>query len=317
MLEILIGVYGLAVWLVMFKFKWITPTSMSIAWSCIIGAFLIGGLLYLMWLFAPGSSGAMIVSPSTPIVPRVEGYVTEVTAEPNKLVEAGEPLLVIDPLPYEETLAELQEQRELLVTRRKRLEKLTVQDFASKRQLEEIIIEIDAIDSRIRNATYDLESTVVRAPAAGFATFVSVRPGHYTKALPLSPIMVFVQNERVLMGAFRQVLHDYIEPGAEAEVIFDALPGYVFSARVDGVIPINAAGQFVASGRMVAAQHFAQGQPFLVRFTTDFDLRELNLPAGAQAHIAVYSDTFTGIEVMRRMLIRIMSWKNYLPIKTY
>jgi len=42
------------------------------------------------------------------------------------------------------------------------------------------------------------------------------------------------------------------------------------------------------------------------------DLSEFNLPAGSRAPVAVYSDYFHRVAVMRRILLRMSSWKNYL-----
>ncbi len=43
-----------------------------------------------------------------------------------------------------------------------------------------------------------------------------------------------------------------------------------------------------------------------------FDLSEFNLPAGSNAQVAVYSDHFSHVSIMRKILLRMSSWQNYL-----
>jgi hypothetical protein len=42
------------------------------------------------------------------------------------------------------------------------------------------------------------------------------------------------------------------------------------------------------------------------------DLSEYHLPMGTAVEVAVYSDSFTHVSVMRKVLIRMKSWQNYL-----
>jgi multidrug resistance efflux pump len=317
MLEIMLGIYGAIVWLVMFKFKWIKPTSMSIAWASIVGVFIISALLYAMWLLAPGSSNAVIVSPTTPIVPRVKGYVTEVPVIPNQPLKKGDVLLKINPKPFQERVNELKAQQQKIITRIKRLEKLMVKDYAAQGQLDELKLDQIDLKAQLDNAQYDLDSTIVRAPADGYATFVVIRPGQYNPAMPLSPLMVFVHAEKHLFASFKQVLFEYINPGQTAEYIFDAYPGFVFEGEVESIMPIIAEGQIMAAGRVISSRDLRQPGQFLVRLKMQEGFDELQLPVGSHAHVATYSDTFPPFEALRRMLIRIMSWKNYLPIKMY
>jgi multidrug resistance efflux pump len=317
MLEIMLLIYGGLVWLVMYKFKLIKPSSMSISWACIIGFVLIFGLLYLMFLWAPASSNAVVVSPTTPIVPRVKGYVTDVHAEANQEARKGDMLLQIDPVPYQEKVNSLKAQKTKIETRIVRMEKLRQKDYAAEGRLDELRLDLLDINAQLEAAQYDLESSSVRAPADGYPTFVVVRPGQYNAAMPFQPLMVFVHKERHLFASFRQLLLGSVKIGAEVEIIYDSLPGYVFTGKVAEIMPVIAEGQILAGGRSISARDIARPGQYLVRIETDIDPIELGLPVGAHAHVATYSDTAPPFEALRRMLIRIMTWKNYLPIKMY
>jgi multidrug resistance efflux pump len=91
------------------------------------------------------------------------------------------------------------------------------------------------LQNELADAQFDLDQTVVRAPAGGFVTQVSLRPGMYVVPLPLRPAMIFVndsQRDRALVAAFQQNALQRVKPGNEAEVLFKGVPGRVFKAKV-------------------------------------------------------------------------------------
>jgi hypothetical protein len=44
------------------------------------------------------------------------------------------------------------------------------------------------------------------------------------------------------------------------------------------------------------------------------DLSEYQLPAGAKAEVAVYSDNWTAFSIVRRILLRMKSWQKFIFI---
>jgi hypothetical protein len=50
----------------------------------------------------------------------------------------------------------------------------------------------------------------------------------------------------------------------------------------------------------------------LVRINVEDDLSGYVLPTGAKAYIAVYSDTWKPVAIIRQVILRVMSWENYL-----
>jgi hypothetical protein len=52
--------------------------------------------------------------------------------------------------------------------------------------------------------------------------------------------------------------------------------------------------------------------PILISVTDD--LSAYNIPIGAQAQVAVYTENFTIFAIIRRVILRIASWENYLFI---
>jgi hypothetical protein len=47
-------------------------------------------------------------------------------------------------------------------------------------------------------------------------------------------------------------------------------------------------------------------------FDYDEDVAGLNLPVGSQASIAVYTDRVHALSILRKIVLRIHSWENYV-----
>lgn len=165
----------------------------------------------------------------------------------------------------------------------------------------------------LEKARYDLERTVVRAPTSGYVTQLLLRPGMMASSLPLRPTMVFVHDEQApIIAAFRQNSALRLRAGYEAEIVFPSIPGRVFKGVVVQVLPTLAEGQLQNSGSLIGTQAFqAIGRvPVEIRVTDD--LSEYGLPTGTRAQVAVYSDHFHHVAIMRKILLRMSSWQNYL-----
>ncbi len=165
----------------------------------------------------------------------------------------------------------------------------------------------------LEKARYDLERTVVRAPTSGYVTQLLLRPGMMASSLPLRPTMVFVHDEQApMIAAFRQNSALRLRAGYEAEIVFPSIPGRVFKGEVVQVLPTLAEGQLQNSGTLVGTQAFQAIGRVPVEIKITDDLSEYGLPTGARAQVAVYSDHFHHVAIMRKILLRMSSWQNYL-----
>lgn len=169
------------------------------------------------------------------------------------------------------------------------------------------------LNAELAQAEFNLQETTVRAPTAGYVTQLALRPGMMAVPLPLSPVMTFVHTEeKFYIGAFRQNSLQRLKPGFEAEFLFRALPGEVFHGEVVEVLPAIAEGQIQARGALLGTQALNTQGRVLVKLRLTEDISQHELPLGTNVEIAVYSDTFEHVSVMRKVLIRMKSWQNYL-----
>lgn len=173
--------------------------------------------------------------------------------------------------------------------------------------------QVAEIAAMLEKARFNLEETSMRAPSDGYVTQLTLRPGMMVVPMPLRPVMTFVhQEERFFVGAFRQNSLLRLKPGFKAELIFRALPGKVFQAEVVEVLPAIGESQVQAQGQLYGSSQIRlNGRP-LVKLKPLDDLSQYHLPLGTNVEIAIYSDSFEHVSIMRKVLIRMKSWQNYL-----
>ena len=166
------------------------------------------------------------------------------------------------------------------------------------------------------NAQFELDNTVVRAPSKGFVTHVSLRPGMMATRLPLRPSMVFIPQEGQYFAAWmRQNSLLRLVAGDEAEVAFDGIPGKVFKGQVTNVITVIAEGQVQPSGTLIGytGSPPAGRVPVIIEITDPaFAPYRDQIPGGAYGQAAVYSKHFEHIGTMRKILLRMAAWMNYI-----
>jgi len=173
--------------------------------------------------------------------------------------------------------------------------------------------EVRRITAELDEKRWELDNTVVRAPADGIATQVVLRPGQMAVPFPLAPVMVFVHREEaVLAASFPQNVIAGIKPGLEAELAFKSYPGRIFTAQVLQVLPAITEGQLKAGGQLISLPSSQAPGRIPVIFSYGEDVASLGLPAGSQATVAVYTERLHALQIVRKILLRIKSWENYV-----
>lgn len=173
--------------------------------------------------------------------------------------------------------------------------------------------EVRRITAELDQKRWELENTVTRAPADGFVTQLILRPGQMAVPFPIAPVVVFVHDEEATLGAsFPQNVIAGIKPGLEAELAFKSYPGRVFKAKVLRVLPAIPEGQLRAGGQLLSLPSDRASGRIPVIFSYGEDVASLELPAGSQATVAVYTERMHALAIVRRILLRIKSWENYI-----
>ncbi|MDR6924216.1 biotin/lipoyl-binding protein [Pseudomonas sp. BE134] len=290
--------------------KWTVPTAV------LGGILIVGALIFTMNYNHPYSEVARSYFVSVPVIPVVTGLVIEVPVKGNEPLEKGDVLFRIDPAPFEYRVRSIKAQLVSAKADRARITELIKRNFGTQRELDVVIARSDDLQAQLDNAQYELDNSTVRAPSKGFVTHVSLRPGMMATKFPLRPSMVFIPEEGHYFAAWmRQNSQLRLTVGDEAEVAFDGIPGRVFAGRVTSVIGVIAEGQVQPSGTLIGytGSPPAGRVPVIIEITDPAYAEYSKLmPGGAYGQAAIYSQHFHHIAMMRKILLRMAAWMNYI-----
>lgn len=180
-------------------------------------------------------------------------------------------------------------------------------------QIDGVHTSVARLRAALRDAEYNVQLTTVRAPGPGFVTQLALRPGMFMVPAPFKPAMVFVNlDDRALAAGFQQNALQRVRPGDEAEVAFDGVPGRIFKARVRHVLDAIATGQLQAGGILQDMGERVPGGRAVALIDIEEDTSAYNLPGGAAAQVALYTPHWPHFAIIRRILLRMRSWQNYV-----
>lgn len=308
---LLILTYSSVCWIIFKVFK-IPVNKWSLTTVVLGGVVMMGTILAGMAYFHPASISARSYFLSTPIVPNVKGKVIEVLVKANEPLKKGDLLCKIDPTPYQAKVDNINAQ---LALARKRLEQsqtLAEAQAGSGFEVEQNETNVRSLEAQLVNAQFDLDSTIIKAPTDGFVTQLRLKPGMMAVPLPLAPIMTFVHtDEPIFVAGFSQQPMQNIKVGNHAEIIFPGIPGRIFQAQVKTILGALAEGQLTPSGTLVkAGKNFPEGLIPVVIEIKD-DMSGFFIPMGSIGTVAVYSERWHHVTIIRKMLMRMKSWQNF------
>jgi RND family efflux transporter MFP subunit len=277
----------------------------------IVLALLLFGLLIPMGWGAPQGT-AIVVRNAVSIVPDVAGEVADVPVVANAPLRAGDVLFKIDPTPYEAQVKTIDAQLKLSKTRLAQMTQLFERDSGRGFDVEQRQSEVDQLSGELEGAQWNLDKTVVRAPADGYVTNLALRKGARVANLPLSPVMAFIDTSSTIVGVeINQIDARYVAPGQEVEVTFKFAPGQIYVGKVESVLQAIATGQVQTSGTAVAPKAI-EAAPFVLRVKLDDADVARNLPAGAAGTAAIYTDHLKPTHLVRRVILRQIAILNYV-----
>ena len=169
--------------------------------------------------------------------------------------------------------------------------------------------------AQLDNARWDLSQTKVLAPGNGTMVNVMLRPGFFVAGMPFNEVMTFVDDEYQIFAVFGQNELHQVEPGNEAEITLDTYPGRVIKAYVDSIIWAQSGGQIDASGNLPRTSFIPPAGRFPVKLVVGKEDRDLFLAAGASGAAAIYTPHLVPVQILRKVLIRVESYLDYIIIK--
>jgi multidrug resistance efflux pump len=180
------------------------------------------------------------------------------------------------------------------------------------------IASIARLKADLAIAKWDLDATTTRSPCECYVINLQVRPGTFVAGFPINPVMTLVEETGQVVALYGQNELHGVAPGDEAEFTLDTYPGRIIKAHVDSVVWAQGMGQLPANGTIpMTGVLAAPPNRFAVKFDIDERDRELFLASGAAGAAAIYTQHFEAIHILRKVILRVGAYTNYLILKLH
>jgi multidrug resistance efflux pump len=180
------------------------------------------------------------------------------------------------------------------------------------------VSQVAQVRAQLENARWQLQETTTRSPCECYVVNLALRPGGFVAALPVSPVMTLLEADGQVVALFHQNELHQVAPGNEAEFAIDTLPGRIIKAKVDSIVWAQGQGQLLPSGTLPMSGIAAQPPGrYAVKFNIEERDRVQFLAAGAAGHAAIYTDHLHAVHIIRKVILRVGSYLNYLVLKLH
>ncbi len=185
-------------------------------------------------------------------------------------------------------------------------------------QVEGQFAQVAQIRAQLETAKWNLGETVTRSPCDCYVINLQLRPGGFVAGLPLNPVMSLIEADGQVIAFYAQNELTRVQPADEAEFALETYPGRIIKGKVDSVVWAMGQGQLTPSGTIPLSTIANQppGQ-FAVKFNIADRDRELFLAAGAVGNAAIYTEHLEFLHVIRKVILRVGSYMNYLILKLH
>ena len=178
--------------------------------------------------------------------------------------------------------------------------------------------QVAQIRAQLENAKWQLDQTTTRSPCDCYVVNLQLRPGGFVAGMPLNPVMTLVEADGQVVALYHQNELHQVKPGNEVEFALKTLPGRIIKGKVDSVVWAHGQGQLTPSGTLPMSGVVALPPG---RYAVKFDIaerdRELFLAAGAAGDAAIYTEHLHAVHIIRKVILRVGSYLNYLILKLH
>jgi len=178
--------------------------------------------------------------------------------------------------------------------------------------------QVAQIRAQLENARWELGQTVTRSPCDCYVVNLQLRAGGFVAGIPFNAVMTLVEAEGQVVALFNQNELHQVAPGNEAEFTLYTYPGRIIKGKVDSVIWAQGQGQLPPSGTLPMIGVLTQPPG---RFAVKFDIadrdKELFMAAGAAGGAAIYTEHLAAIHILRKVILRVGAYINYLILKLH
>jgi multidrug efflux system membrane fusion protein len=182
------------------------------------------------------SVGSLEAVHQVTLASQVAGRVAEIRFEGGARVGAGAVLIQLDDRPERADRAAAQARAKLADVQLQRSQKLAPTGFEPRVTTDQRKADYDAAVAAVRQLDARINQMQVRAPFAGELGLRKVNPGQYLN--PGDPVVTLTALDTLFVN-FTVPQQDFgkLKVGGPVEVVSDAFPGRVFTAKVNAIEP--------------------------------------------------------------------------------
>ena len=221
-------------------------------------------------------------------------------------------LFSIDPRPFQYAVDEKTAALTLAELELGDAQKLVKKGAAAANVRDRKQAERDQARAQLSSAQYELDNTIVRAPADGSVSLVTLRPGQ--RVSPRSVALNFISSDETWIAAtIKQNGLRLLEPGQQVTVSFMSAPGAIYASRVAEVPRAIVQGQVTpedASNPFQALSSTQGGYPVRIEMPSEAS-REL-ARAGSLAQVTIFTSEGNPINALAKILQWISTWADYV-----
>ncbi len=175
------------------------------------------------------------------VVAKTSGVALAVLVEEGQDVTAGQPLVRLDPDRARLALAQSEAQLRKLENNYRRANQLVAQQLISAGEVDQMRFDLENARASYNLARLELSYATVVAPISGVIASRSIKTGNFVQInTPIFRIVDDSRLEATLNVPERELAT--LRAGQPVQLVVDALPGRVFSGRVDRISPVVDAG---------------------------------------------------------------------------
>jgi multidrug resistance efflux pump len=134
--------------------------------------------------------------------------------------------------------------------------------------------------------------------------------------------MTFVEDQFQVIAFFNQNELHKVQPGDEAEIALKTYPGRIIKATVNSIVWAQGQGTIPMAAPMTGALPETGSAPVKAgRFAVRLDIaerdRDIFLAAGAFGHGAIYTQHGHHIHLVRKVILRVGAFLDWLVLKLH
>ena len=178
--------------------------------------------------------------------------------------------------------------------------------------------QVAQVRAQLENARWQLQETTTRSPCDCYVVNLQLRPGGFVAGLPLNPVMTLLEADGQVVALYHQNELHQVAQGNEVEFALKTMPGRIIKGKVDSIVWAQGQGQLQPSGTIPMSGVMAMPPG---RYAVKFDVaerdKEVFFAAGAAGDAAIYTDGLHAVHIIRKVILRVGSYLNYLILKLH